>query len=155
MGTSRVFREDLILPLIEGRDVLDCGAADHYFAEEKMAEDCWLHAKVALQARSCTGIDILEDRVEELNRLGPYNFLYMNAETMTFRSEFDVVLAGEFIEHLFNPGLFLSSARNALRPDGLIVLTTPNAYRFTSLVKSTLTGREYCHPEHTCYFSEQ
>ncbi len=41
-------------------------------------------------------------------------------------SFFDVVLAGEIIEHLFDTGEFLEEAKRVLRPDGFLVLTTPN-----------------------------
>lgn len=39
----------------------------------------------------------------------------------------DVVLASEFIEHVACPRMFLSTARNMLRPDGVLILTTPDA----------------------------
>ncbi|MGP4014656.1 class I SAM-dependent methyltransferase [Saccharopolyspora sp. 5N708] len=44
----------------------------------------------------------------------------------SFASKFDVVVAGELIEHLFDPMSFLDSCRNALATGGLLVLSTPN-----------------------------
>lgn len=40
--------------------------------------------------------------------------------------QFDSVVAGELLEHLLNPMLFLEQCFNALRPGGLLVLSTPN-----------------------------
>jgi SAM-dependent methyltransferase len=46
---------------------------------------------------------------------------------LPFRSGvFDGILAGEIIEHLYDPGLLLRECRRVLRPGGILVLTTPN-----------------------------
>ena len=39
---------------------------------------------------------------------------------------FDVVTAGEVIEHMLNEELFLQECRRVLKKDGVLVLTTPN-----------------------------
>lgn len=39
---------------------------------------------------------------------------------------FDVVYAGEVIEHLYNPDKFLEEARRIVRKGGFLLLTTPN-----------------------------
>lgn len=44
----------------------------------------------------------------------------------SFEPKFDVVIAGELIEHLFEPISFLRSCRGALATGGLLVLSTPN-----------------------------
>jgi 2-polyprenyl-3-methyl-5-hydroxy-6-metoxy-1,4-benzoquinol methylase len=40
---------------------------------------------------------------------------------------FDLVHASHLIEHLNEPGAFLDEAARVMRPDGLLVLTTPNS----------------------------
>lgn len=40
--------------------------------------------------------------------------------------KFDCVIAGEVIEHLYDPVFFLKQCRDALRPGGIVVLSTPN-----------------------------
>ena len=64
--------------------------------------------------------------------------------------EFDVVVAGEIVEHLSNPGLFFEKLKRFTCP---IIITVPNAYcggRFVTLAKH---GYECVHPEHVCWHS--
>lgn len=41
-------------------------------------------------------------------------------------NSFDIVYAGEIIEHLYNPDLFLSEINRILKKDGYVIITTPN-----------------------------
>lgn len=149
------FREDVIVPLVAGKTVLDCGGVDHSFIDAKQASGEWLHATIAQHARRCLGIDLLADRVEQIRRAGRYEFEVGNVEQLRFDEEFDVVVAGELIEHVYNAGLFLDSAWRALKPCGTLILTTPNYHALSSIVYSVVAGREVCHLEHTCYYSRQ
>jgi len=150
-----MFREEIILSHTRGKKVLDCGGVDHWAFDEKKSRGEWLHALVAEQAQSCLGIDILEENITAINRAGRYRFERHNVESLTFEEEFDIVLAGEIVEHLYNMGLFLDSAWRALRPDGLLIITTPNAYAMSFWAYSLVARVERCHPEHTCYYSPQ
>ena len=48
-------------------------------------------------------------------------------ELLPFRSgSLDGILAGEILEHLYDPDRFLQECRRALRPNGVLVVTTPN-----------------------------
>jgi 2-polyprenyl-3-methyl-5-hydroxy-6-metoxy-1,4-benzoquinol methylase len=49
--------------------------------------------------------------------------------------EFDVVLAGEVIEHLLDTVGFLRECRRILRPSGVLVLTTPNLAYWRNLLQ--------------------
>lgn len=67
-------------------------------------------------------------------------------------TQFDLVLSGEVIEHLPNPGMFLESVRSVLAPGGCLLITTVNAFSVTRFAKALL-NHEVVHPEHTVYFS--
>ena len=56
---------------------------------------------------------------------------------------------------MYNAGLFLNSAWRALRTNGKLILTTPNAFAFSSMITAIFRGGEKRHPEHTCYYSAQ
>jgi len=53
---------------------------------------------------------------------------------------FDVVLGGDVVEHLRDPGATLARLRPLLRPGGRLVLTTPNVANWTMRL-SLLAGR--------------
>ncbi len=150
-----VYREEKILPLVRDKRVLDCGGIDHSYIEQKRDRGDWLHAEICQHAESCLGVDILGDRVAAINREGKFHFVEANVEQLAFVEEFDVVVAGELIEHVYNAGLFLDSAWRALKPGGQLILTTPNAKAFSGIYHAMIRGQEVCHEEHTCYYSPQ
>ncbi len=150
-----MYREDVILPLVGGKRVLDCGGVDHCFVEHKREEGSWLHDRICEKAEDCVGVDILEDRVNQLNAMDGYKFLVANVEELDFEEEFDVVVAGELIEHIYNAGLFLDGAWKALKENGTLIITTPNSQAFSKMLYTVVQGQEVCHEEHTCYYSKQ
>jgi len=120
----------LVEPYIRGLDILDIGSADpdNPSAEGKM------HAWTKTVAKSSLGMDIR-----------PPADVIANAEDFKLDKTFDSILAGELIEHLDNVGLFLDCAYKHLKPNGKLIITTPNAicpiYWFRT--------NPSCHEEHT------
>lgn len=54
-------------------------------------------------------------------------FCQGDAESLPFKDEiFDVIVAGELIEHLFNPTRFLRDCYRILKDKGILIITTPN-----------------------------
>jgi 2-polyprenyl-3-methyl-5-hydroxy-6-metoxy-1,4-benzoquinol methylase len=45
---------------------------------------------------------------------------------LPFKEEFDVVVAAEVVEHIVDTEAFLDNCADALRPGGVLILTTPN-----------------------------
>ena len=121
-----VDREKLVLSLVRNRCVLDIGCADNLHLEKKLREDTWLHGKISRAAARCVGVDRDGACVRQLQDRG-YNVRVGDAEGLSLGEEFDVIVAGEIIEHVFNVGLFLDSARRHLAPEGILLVTTPNA----------------------------
>ena len=62
---------------------------------------------------------------------------------------FDSVLAGELIEHLSEPALFMREARRVLKKGGLLLITTPNR---RSLINRLF--KAYEKPAHLSLFSK-
>lgn len=85
-------------------------------------------------ARSCIGLDILEADVGALVERG-YDVRVHDLTSKPFDGHFNLVVAGEIIEHLGNPEDFLRNAAAALLPGGRLVVTTPNPYQVHRAVK--------------------
>lgn len=126
---------------IKGKTVLDCGpGGEEIKPEEEWWQNLFLHKKIREVAKECVGVDNDAAAIETLKKMG-YDILLGNVETLSLGRKFDVVVAGEFIEHLSNPGLFLETAKEHLLPAGKLILTTPNAWALGNLVRA-IFGRK-------------
>jgi len=140
---------------VKGKKVLDVGVVSHevHFSE-KWYRNTFLHGFLCESAQSVTGIDIEEKGVKELQERG-YNVIVADAENMGLHDTFDVIVAGELIEHLANPGNFIKGAYKNLREEGLLILTTPNPFNLKRCIYGFLGKQLMINPEHTCWFDVQ
>ncbi len=69
------------------------------------------------------GLDVFPPHNRTLNK----RFCLADAEFIPFkRSQFDIIIAGELIEHLPDPRIFLRECHHVLKPSGHLILSTPN-----------------------------
>lgn len=113
----------------------------------------WLHALIAAAAREAVGLDHAEDWVLSIRERG-YDVVLGDAEDFDLGQTFDVVFAGELIEHLSCFSGFLRSARRHLDLDGLLVLTTPNAFGVNNFIYR-VGGDPWVNEDHTCWFCDK
>jgi len=138
-----------ILRYVKGPAVLDVGCAG---GSANPDSPYWLHKYLRDRFPKVIGIDINEQAVQKLNNLG-FNCLVGNAEDFQMSEQFDSIVAGELIEHLSNPGNFLKTARKHLKPDGLLVITTPYPFSAMNILDAFLKYPKTCsNPEHTMWF---
>lgn len=71
---------------------------------------------------STEALEVAKDVLEEIFA---FDFEREWPEELTSK-RFDLVIASELIEHLFNPEEFLIKARELLNPGGQLIITTPN-----------------------------
>src|SRR5205085_414167 len=88
-------------------------------------EEDWLHGAIAKTAGSCLGVDVLSDEVTKLKERG-FNVICRDVTAQPLEDRFEVMVCGELIEHLGNPGGLFKAAAIMLAPGGRMVLTTPN-----------------------------
>lgn len=147
-------KDAYILELCAHRSVLDIGCIDHsYEVALELGED-WLHARIATVADSVVGLDLLEADAAELNGRG-YDIVIADAEDFDLGREFDVIVAGDLIEHLSNPGRFLEAAARHMGPDSRLVVTTPNPFNVEQFFQAAFRNQVMVNPEHAAWLDPE
>lgn len=99
--------------------VLDIGCGDGFFLRE-LRPHVDGHAYFA-------GIDRDKESIAKACEMGADCRVGELEELLPFESaKFDVVFAGEIIEHVADPDFLLSEIKRVLKVNGVLVLTTPN-----------------------------
>jgi len=106
--------------LVSGKDVLDiaCGAG-------------YGSALLARSAKSVMGADISADAIEHARAsyATTANLAFQPADCVALPfadGSFDIVVSFETIEHIEKQAQFLGEVARVLRPDGLVILSSPN-----------------------------
>jgi hypothetical protein len=151
-----VDRTGFITSYIAGKSVVDLGFVDQSRMVSKQALGTWLHASVARAATSAVGIDSDHEGVELARGLG-YDAYVADCEDRDALAALglqpaDVVVAGEIIEHLDQPGRFLEAVKVLVDGEGTLLITTPNACSMTNFL-SGLMRRELVNPDHVGWYS--
>jgi 2-polyprenyl-3-methyl-5-hydroxy-6-metoxy-1,4-benzoquinol methylase len=142
-------KESWIGRFVENRRVLDLGCACHRFGRTDLPS---LHAFIAQKASETLGVDYLPEEVEKMRAEG-FDVVCADAEALDLGRTFEVVVAGDIIEHLGNPGTFLQRVGEHLEPGGLLLVTTPNPVTLERFLRVLLRGDAGGNKEHTCWFT--
>lgn len=145
-------RCDFLSGLVRGKNVLDIGCVEHSFENSVKRGSRWLHKRIKDNAASVLGLDYEEEEVVKMQQAG-YNVIQADAENFDLNQTYDIVMAGELLEHLSNPGKFLTCARRHLKPDGRLVLTTPNANCLIYFLENLILGHEIDNIDHVAIYS--
>ena len=111
-------KEHFLIDSCRNLDVLDLGCADFPYTLHAIQSKTWLHQKIRDVSKTCIGLDKDDRSVKILQEeYGYEKIIQGDVEALDNLSlgEFDVVVAGELIEHLNNPGRFLESVRHVIR----------------------------------------
>jgi SAM-dependent methyltransferase len=123
---------------------------------QKRGQGVWLHDELARHTAELVGVDLNAEGVAAASELGFESFVadcQQDVELAALHlAPADVVIAGELIEHLDQPGAFLEAVKRLLKDDGILVITTPNATRLTNVLGS-LSNRELVNPDHVSWYS--
>lgn len=144
--STKATRFEQIKKFFVGKDILDIGCAVGYKKED------WMHKNMRSIAKSIQGLDLDKESVDEIRAMG-YDVEEGNAQDFNVNKKFNLLHAGELIEHLDNPGGFLESAKRHLSVDGMLIMTTPNALRINNFIYA-VTGGLKVNAEHTCWYCD-
>jgi len=105
--------------LVKGKRVLDAGCGTGYGSELLAREG----------AAEVVGVDVDEAVVEAAQRVAPDGASFATADLRELPpglGDFDAVVCFEVLEHLDEPETALDALAAVLRPDGLLVVSSPN-----------------------------
>lgn len=140
-----VDRVDYILKQCQGKTVLDIGCAGTdgqatlFKAIRKVAKEAW-----GLDSQECQESLTFSCDVD---RLGPE----LDGLPIGYEQSFDLVVAGEVLEHLSNPGAFLATLSSRWSQSQLII-TVPNALSHVGL-NHARKGIEHVNIDHVAWYS--
>jgi 2-polyprenyl-6-hydroxyphenyl methylase/3-demethylubiquinone-9 3-methyltransferase len=111
-------RSEFLLGAVRpGQRVLDVGCGEGVFS-----------ARLAAAGAEVLGVDVAEEPLRRARERHPglqFELLDGEGEWTLADASFDVVWAGEVIEHVADTAAWLSEVRRVLRPHGTLLLTTP------------------------------
>jgi 2-polyprenyl-3-methyl-5-hydroxy-6-metoxy-1,4-benzoquinol methylase len=131
--TEYINRDTFLVAACQGKRVLhlgcvgftDCPVDD----KVRLAKES-LHQKISAVS-DCLGVDLDAETVRQMRERSIFsNIIVGNVEelgALPGLGLFDVVVAGDIIEHLSNPGKMLDGIAPLLTPSGVLLVSTPNA----------------------------
>lgn len=157
---SLVQRLDLVKTVCTGKRVLHLGCTNFPYTDEAIRNKMLLHFELEKIAGDLWGIDADQAGIDILKSHGSQQIFWgdlEHLEDLDLDQKFDVIVAGEIIEHLNNPGLFLQGVKRFMKSDSQLLLTTINAYGGLRFIWYGLRGKrgrnEFVHPDHVAYYS--
>ncbi len=143
-----------------GKKVLHLGCTNYPYTAESLKNNDLLHNRLAEISGELYGFDFDRNGLDVLSKNGTKNLYHADLENLDevdLNETFDVIVAGEMIEHLSNVGLFLRGIKRFMNNKTKLIITTINAYGALRFVLYTLRGKggmnEPVHPDHVAYYS--
>ncbi len=155
-----VDRVSFIKQASRGKKVLHLGCTNYPYTQDSIEQEMLLHFDLEKIADEIYGFDFDQAGLDILEKNGSKNMFQADLEKLDdvkLDTTFDVIIAGEMIEHLNNPGLFLQGIKRFMNADTELVITTINAYSAMRFAMYGLRGKggevEPVHPDHVAYYS--
>jgi methyltransferase family protein len=150
-----VYRVPFMSDLTIGKTVLDIGCYDET-AQVKINTEHFLHDQIVKKAKKVVGIDNSNLLPPQGIKDGENSYIYRSDATdipaaILAENKFDVVIAGEFIEHIENHMIFFRYLKDNLK-NCTIAISTPNGMAFSNFLMGMIR-KEVQHPDHLHFFS--
>jgi SAM-dependent methyltransferase len=155
-----VQRIDHLSNLCRGKKVLHLGCTNWPYLAQSQQDDRFLHTVLGREAAELWGLDSDSDGLAAMRADGVERLVEGDLEALesvSIDADFDVIVAGEVIEHLSNPGLFLRGVRSHMTEKTRLVITTVNAFCAFRTAVYAFLGKggvnEPIHVDHVSYYS--
>ncbi len=125
---------ELLPANLKNLKILDIGCADGTFG-----------GKLVKQSAVVCGVDISPLAVGIAKKKLKDAFVTdLNNQKLPFKTKtFDLIIASEVIEHLYNPNNLLVESKRVLRDNGRLILTTPNFLYWGNRIKFLFGNFKY------------
>jgi 2-polyprenyl-3-methyl-5-hydroxy-6-metoxy-1,4-benzoquinol methylase len=146
-------RDNFILNYCTDKNVLHLGCVGSLRCWDKGSP---LHLKLLSVAKRVIGIDINKEKIEYLRKKGISDLICFDVEKLDqieISTSIDVIIAGEILEHLPNPGLCLSSTSRLMNKNAVFIITLPNAFSLRNFLSVMVNKKELVRDDHNFYFS--
>ncbi len=110
----------------------------------------WPHQLIKNRTKDTYGLDL---EIPQGKDFPENRYFEGSAESFNLPISPDIIFAGDLIEHLSNPGLFLGSSSKHLKPNGKLIITTPNCFSLFNLAEKLTKTEPTVNKDHTCYFN--
>jgi len=150
-------RRAFIANACKNRSIVHLGCADWPFTAQGLWNDTLLHVILAKVSKRVLGIDQSDEGLSLLRASGFEDLIKWDVEKLgelKIERPVDIIVAGEILEHLANPGLCVQSISQFMRSHGgTLVISVPNAFCLRALVPFMFRRIEMVHADHTAYYS--
>jgi hypothetical protein len=155
-----VDREEYILDKANNKRILHFGFVDFPFTADKVSNKSILHLKLKNVAKYLFGVDINKAALNQYRNLTKdknniiLDVQQENCNINLLKNNYDLVILGETLEHLKNPGIALKNLNKICltNKNSALLITVPNSFAINGVIFA-LFGNECVHSDHYCYFS--
>jgi hypothetical protein len=144
------------------KKILHVGCLDHpEIILERVKNQTWLHGIISEVAEQCVGIDVESEGYDLVHReLGIKNIelldlcnpLEQNELISLRKTQWDLILCPEVLEHITNHQQFLRNLHNISHSGTRLIATVPNAFKFGNFINA-LRGFESINSDHKYWFT--
>ena len=159
LGLRSVNRQEFIVEACKNKRVLHFGFLDSPLLEDKIKQNNLLHQEIRQHASFLFGVDVDEKSLNIYRDVtGDFDNVVADIQEEIdcpqLINNFELILLPEVLEHVANPGRFLTTLRKicVLNNNAKLYITVPNAFSIESYI-AAMNNFEYVHPEHYYYFS--
>jgi 2-polyprenyl-3-methyl-5-hydroxy-6-metoxy-1,4-benzoquinol methylase len=140
-----VCREDFFLDRCRDKSVLHVGCSSAPYTEQRLKAGTHLHQHLLSVGEEVFGVDLSGEGLQVMQRELRCGNLYLgDAEALDqlvmARTTFDVILVGDILEHLNNPGRLLAGVTRFMHPSSELVLSTNNAFSLPNFLRLLFGG---------------
>jgi len=147
-----IYKDDFIVDTCKEKRVLHIGDAASPSHVEKAKKNKLVHQRLAKVTKELIGLDCDKKAINELKEYNIKNIYYGDIllekyDENILKKSYDVIIFGDVIEHLDNPGIALKNIKRFMGKKTTLIVTAPNAWSIFRIFNH-FKKKEAVHPEH-------